>query len=206
MVNVVNETGRAQSDLTVSARTYDMTGKLLDQKEAWNINLPSQGVMNGLFGVPVPTMAAVNGVPQRTYFLELRLRRGTKVIDRNVYWLSTVGDVPTYTGNAYPNLSTYGDLRNLQTPTQDPINGLLPTTTVDSCATTRSISGPDGQDRAVDVTLTNRSSTVAFLVRADVRKGTGTTPAAGDNQVRPATYSDTYVTLWPGQSQTVTES
>src|SRR5262249_31012302 len=78
--------------------------------------------------------------------------------------------------------------------------------TVDACATTRTISGADGQDSAVDVTLTNRSSTVAFLVRADVRKGTGTTPATGDNQVRPATYSDNYVTLWPGQSQTVTES
>ncbi len=207
MVNVVNQTGRAQTDLTVSARTYDMTGKLLDQKEAWNINLPSQGVMNGLFGVPVPTLASVVGVPQRTYFLELRLKRGTRVIDRNVYWLSTVGDVPTYTGNAYPNLSTYGDLRNLQTPAQDPINGLLPSTTVDACATTRSVSGgADGQDTATDVTLVNRSSTVAFLVRVDVRRGAGSAPDSGDNQVRPANYSDNFVTLWPGQAQTVTET
>jgi exo-1,4-beta-D-glucosaminidase len=207
MVNVVNQTGRAQNDLTVSARTYDMTGAKIDQKEAWNINLPSQGVMNGLFQVPVPTLAPVGGVPQRTYFLELLLKRGTKIIDRNVYWLSTVGDVPTYTGNAYPNLSTYGDLRNLQTPAQDPINGLLPATTVDACASTRSLAGgADGQDTATDVTLVNRSSTVAFLVRADVRKGAGTTPDAGDNQVRPANYSDNFVTLWPGQAQTVTET
>ena len=206
MVNVVNQTGRAQSDLTVSARTYDMTGKLLDQKEAWNINLPSQGVMNGLFGVPVPTLPAVGGVPQRTYFLELQLKRGTRVIDRNVYWLSTVGDVPTYTGSAYPNLSTYGDLRNLQTPAQDPINGLLPATTVDACAATRSVSGADGQDTATDVTLVNRSSTVAFLLRVDVRRGAGSVPDAGDNQVRPANYSDNFVTLWPGQAQTITET
>ena len=207
MVNVVNQTGRAQNDLTVSARTYDMTGKLVDQKQAWNINLPSQGVMNGLFGVPVPALATVGGVPQRTYFLELQLKRGTRVIDRNVYWLSTVGDVPTYTGNAYPNLSTYGDLRNLQTPAQDPINGLLPATTVDACAATRSGStGTDGQDTATDVTLVNRSSTVAFLVRVDVRRGAGSTPDSGDNQVRPANYSDNFVTLWPGQAQTITET
>jgi exo-1,4-beta-D-glucosaminidase len=32
MVNVVNQTGRAQNDLTVSARTVDMAGKQLDQK------------------------------------------------------------------------------------------------------------------------------------------------------------------------------
>jgi hypothetical protein len=43
-----------------------MTGTKIDQKEAWNINLPSQGVMNGLFQVPVPTLAPVGGVPQRS--------------------------------------------------------------------------------------------------------------------------------------------
>ena len=207
MVNVANLTGSTQAGLTVSARTYDMTGKVIDSKDAWNISLPSQGVMNQLFQVPNPTLPDVNGVPQRTYFLELQLKRGTKVIDRNVYWLSTVNDVPTYTGNAYPNLTTYGDLRNLQTPAQDPINGLLAKTTLAACATTHAQSGlPDGQDTATDVRLTNQSSTVAFLARVDVRKGSGTTPAAGDNQLRPANYSDNYVTLWPGQSQTITET
>ncbi len=207
MVNVSNLTGQTQSGLTVTARTYDMTGQVIDTKDAWNITLPSQGVMNQLFAIPNPTLPAVNGVPQKTYFLELLLKRGTKVIDRNVYWLSTVNDVPTYTGNAYPNLSAYGDLRNLQTPTQDPVNGLLAKTTVDACATTHAQSGlSDGQDTATDVTLTNRSSTLAFLLRVDVRKGTGSTPAAGDNQLHPAGYSDNYVTLWPGQSQTVTET
>jgi exo-1,4-beta-D-glucosaminidase len=206
MVNVANLTGRAQTGITVSARTYDMQGNVIDRKDAWNIYLPSQGVMNQLFSIPNPTLPNVGSVPQRTYFLELLLKRGTQVIDRNVYWLSTVDDRPTYTGNAYPNLSQYGDLRNLQTPAQDPVNGLLPMTTVDACATTRSISGPDGQDTATDVTLTNKSSTLAFLVRVDVRQGTGTTPASGDNQVRPAKYSDNFVTLWPGQSQTITEA
>jgi hypothetical protein len=115
--------------------------------------------------------------------------------------------VPTYTGNAYPNLSQYGDLRNLQTPAQDPTNGMLAKTTVTTCATTHAQSGlSDSQDTATDVTLTNNSSTMAFLLRVDVRKGTGSTPASGDNQIHPADYSDNYVTLWPGQSQTVTET
>jgi len=207
MVNVANLTGVTQAGLTVSARTYDMTGKVIGAKDAWNISLPSQGVMNGLFDVPNPTLDPVNGVAQKTYFLELQLKRGKKVLDRNVYWLSTVNDIPTYTGNAYPNLSTYGDLRNLQTPQQDPIRGLLNKATLNACAVTRSAAGlPDGQDTATDVRLTNQSSTVAFLARVDVRKGAGTTPAAGDNQIRPANYSDNYVTLWPGQSQTITET
>ena len=206
-VNVANLTGRTQAGLTVSARAYDMAGKVIFSKDAWDITLPSQGVLNQLFAVPNPTLSDVNGVPQRTYFLELQLKRNGKVLDRNVYWLSTINDVPTYSGNAYPNLSTYGDLRNLQTPQQDPIRGLLPKTTIDACAATHAQAGlPDGRDTQTDVRLTNRSSTVVFLARVDVRKGTGTTPAAGDNQVRPAGYSDNYVTLWPGQSQTISET
>src|SRR3954447_11971778 len=58
MVNVVNQTGRAQSGLTVNSRVYDMSGNVVSSKDAWNIDLPSQGVMNGLFEVPVPTLAA----------------------------------------------------------------------------------------------------------------------------------------------------
>ena len=65
---------------------------------------------------------------------------------------------------------------------------------------------PDGQDTATDVRSTNRRARSRSSLRVDVRKGTGTTPAAGDNQVRPANYSDNYVTLWPGQSQTITET
>jgi exo-1,4-beta-D-glucosaminidase len=202
-VNVSNLTGASQSGLSVTARTYDMRGNVLGTQSAAGISLPSQGVMNGLLSVPNPSLPDVDGKPQRTYFLELLLTRGGEVVDRNVYWLSTVNDVPIYTGNAYPNLSTYGDLRNLQTPEKDPANGLLAKTTVESCAGTRRVSG---QQSATDVTLTNTSGTLAFLLRVDVRRGTGATLDAGDNQVRPATYSDNYVTLWPGQSQTITET
>ncbi len=58
MVNVANLTGSTQSGLTVSARTIDMAGNVIDAKDAWNINLPSQGVMNQLFQIPNPTLPA----------------------------------------------------------------------------------------------------------------------------------------------------
>jgi exo-1,4-beta-D-glucosaminidase len=184
-----------------------MQGHVLSTQTASDITLPSQGVMNRILMVPNPTLPDVNGVPQRTYFVELLLKRGSEMVDRNVYWLSTINDVPTYSGSAYPNLSTYGDLRNLQTPAQDPANGLLPKTGIDACAVTRKQPDrPGGEDLATDVTLTNNSDTLAFLLRVDVRRGKGSTLDSGDNQVRPATYSDNYVTLWPGQSQTITES
>jgi exo-1,4-beta-D-glucosaminidase len=206
-VGVSNLTGQTESGLSVTAKTYDMLGNVLTTQTASGITMPSQGVMNQILSVPTPSLPDVGTVPQRTYFLELVLNRGAQVVDRNVYWLSTVNDVPTYTGNAYPNLSTYGDLRNLQSPAEDPARGLLPRTAITACAVTHAQAGlSDGQDTATDVTLTNTSNTLAFLLRADVRRGNGTTPDTGDNQVRPATYSDNYVTLWPGQSQTITET
>ena len=60
-----------------------------------------------------------------------------------------------------------------------------------------------------DVTITNPSSNpaVAFFLRADVRRGTaGGTAPPGDNQVLPITWSDNDITLWPGESQTLTAS
>ena len=45
----------------------------------------------------------------------------------------------------------------------------------------------------------------AFLIRADVRRGTASgTPLGGDDQVLPILCSDNDVTLWPGERQTIT--
>jgi uncharacterized repeat protein (TIGR01451 family) len=69
--------------------------------------------------------------------------------------------------------------------------------------------GAGGSD-VTSVTITNPSSNkaVAFFVRADVRRGTGTpsggTALSGDNEVLPITWSDNDITLWPGESQTLT--
>jgi len=57
------------------------------------------------------------------------------------------------------------------------------------------------------VTITNTSTThtVAFFVRADVRRGTATgTELPGDNEVLPIAWSDNDITLFPGESQTLT--
>jgi len=42
-------------------------------------------------------------------------------------------------------------------------------------------------------------------MRADVRRGSADgTERQGDNQVLPITWSDNDITLWPGESQTLT--
>jgi exo-1,4-beta-D-glucosaminidase len=64
--------------------------------------------------------------------------------------------------------------------------------------------GPDGADTVTDVTIENTSTTVAFFIRADVRRGTAAgVLAAGDNEVVPTFWSDNDITLWPGESETL---
>jgi hypothetical protein len=57
------------------------------------------------------------------------------------------------------------------------------------------------------VTITNKSSTptVAFFLRADVRRGNANgSEQTGDNEILPIIWSDNDITLWPGESQTLT--
>jgi exo-1,4-beta-D-glucosaminidase len=57
-----------------------------------------------------------------------------------------------------------------------------------------------------DVTITNTSpnKTVAFFIRADVRRGNAAgVPSSGDNEVRPTLWTDNDITLWPGESETL---
>jgi exo-1,4-beta-D-glucosaminidase len=112
------------------------------------------------------------------YFVELVLSRHGKVVDRNVYWRSTKADVVDWgatQGNPQATMTSYADLSALRT---------LPRTSVDA----KAVSGHG----TTSVTITNRSDKVAFFLRADI---------PGD---RWATWDDNDITLWPGESQTIT--
>jgi exo-1,4-beta-D-glucosaminidase len=114
------------------------------------------------------------------YFVELELSRNGTVVDRNVYWRSTTPDVVDWAatqGNPQATMTQYADLSALQS---------LPRTAVDVTTTSRR--------GTTSVTITNNSDTVAFFLRADVQ---------GDQW---ATWDDNDITLWPGQSQTITAS
>jgi hypothetical protein len=135
---------------------------MLDDQTASNISLASQQVKNNVLTPKVPT-----GNPVQTYFVELVLKHNGNFVDRNVYWLATQPDMVNWSktlGQPQGTISTYANLTGLST---------LPQSTVSVTVRTLSQSGPDGADRATTVTITNTSSsTVAFLLRADVRRGT----------------------------------
>ncbi len=202
-VSVDNLSSRAVSGLSVDAKVYSLGGRLLDERTATGLTVASGRVARGLLHPHLPATTTPPR-PARSYFVELLLRQadGT-IVDRNVYWLSTQPDIvdwPATIGNAggFGTITQYADLRRLRT---------LPPATVSVTAQTRSEPGPDGADTVTDVTITNDSSkpAVAFFLRADLRRGTSAgTPAAGDNEVLPVFWNDNDVTLWPGESETLT--
>jgi exo-1,4-beta-D-glucosaminidase len=194
-VTLDNLTNTSQSGLSVESKVFSLAGAMLDDQTASNITLASQQVKTKVLTPKVPTSN-----PVQVYFVELLLKRSGTLVDRNVYWLSTQPDVVNWTktlGQPQGTLSQYANLQALQT---------LPQSAITATASTASQPGPDGADRATTVTITNTSSsTVAFLLRADVRRGTASgQELPGDNELQSSIWQDNDITLFPGESQTLT--
>ncbi len=190
-----NLTNTSQSGLSVESTVYSTSGTVLDDQTASNITLASQQVRTSVLTPKVPT-----GTPVQVYFVELQLRQNGNLVDRNVYWLSTQPDVVNWTktlGQPQGTLSQYANLQALQT---------LPQSAISATASTTTQAGPAGADRATTVTITNTSSSaVAFLVRADVRRGNASgQELPGDNELQSSIWQGNDITLFPGESQTLT--
>ncbi|WP_394825573.1 glycosyl hydrolase 2 galactose-binding domain-containing protein [Pendulispora albinea] len=196
-VTVANLGARIERDLSVQARVYDRDGNVLDDQTARGIALDSQQVKNKVLTLKVPA-ATTPPAPARVFFVQLLLRQGGKVVDRNVYWRSTQEDVVDWEkslGKPQATLSQYGNLQDLKG---------LPKSALSVVADTRRGHGPNGANTVTSVTVTNTSSkpVVGFFLRADVRRGTpGGAELPGDNQVQNALWDDNDITLWPGESQ-----
>ncbi len=194
-VTLDNLTNTTQSGLSVESKVYSLSGTVTDDQTASNISLTSQQVMTSVLTPKVPTTPAGT-----TYFVELQLKQNGTLIDRNAYWLSTTQDATNWTkslGQPVGAISTYANLTGLRSL------ATIPSSSIAESASTATQSGPDGADRATTVTITNNSSSVAFLLRADVRRGTGTTPAAGDNELQSSIWQGNDITLFPGESQSI---
>lgn len=196
-VTLDNLTSTTQPGLSVESRVFSLGGTLLDDQTASNVTLASQQVLDKVLTPKVP---ATGSSPVQVYFVELMLSQNGALLDRNVYWLSTQPDVVNWSktlGQPSGTVTTYANLQGLQT---------LPQSSVSATATTASQAGPDGADLATTVTITNTSaSTVAFLIRADLRRGTaGGTELGGDNELQSSVWRSDDITLFPGESQTLT--
>jgi exo-1,4-beta-D-glucosaminidase len=197
-VTLDNLSGGTQSNVSVEAKVYDTNGKVLDDQGVNGLSLTPQQVRNAVVKPKVPT-----STPGNVYFVELLVKQNNAVVDRNVYWQPTKQDAVDWAatlGNPQATMTSYADLTGLKS---------LAAAKVSATAATTSAAGPDGADRVTKVTITNTSTTptVGFFLRADVRRGTATGgEQAGDNQVTSTLWDDNDITLWPGESQTLSVS
>jgi exo-1,4-beta-D-glucosaminidase len=196
-VTLDNLSNATASGLSVEAKVYSLAGAVLNDQTASNITLSSQQVLDKVLAPVVPKAGSS---PVQVYFVELVLSHNGSVVDRNVYWLSTQQDATNWSktlDNPAGVITQYANMQAL---------GTLAQSSVSATATTARQAGPDGADLATNVTIKNTSSsTVAFLLRADVRRGTASgQELTGDNELESSTWQSDDITLFPGESQTIT--
>lgn len=183
-VVVVNNRHGAEAGLTVEAGLFTMDGTQKYLKSVAGIGVPGDG--DRAVALTVPTVSGLSG----TYLARLVLKDGTgREIGRNVYWLSTKDDVIDWANNDwyYVPTTSYANLAGL--------SGLAP---VSVTASATSAGGADGTTTTT-VTLRNTSTgkVPAFMVDAHVLGAAGA-------PVLPVRWSDNDVSLWPGESTTLT--
>jgi exo-1,4-beta-D-glucosaminidase len=181
-VVVINRNHAPVSGLGVKVDLFNVDGTAKFSQTA-TVSVNGDGAKSAALTVP-----AVSGL-STTYLARLILTDGSgKEIDRNVYWLSTKADVMNWDGNDwyYVPTTASADLTGLSSLAQSSVQALGSTTSSAGTSVTT-------------VTLRNTGSgtTPAFFTDAHIVDEAG-------KPVLPIRWSDNEVTLWPGESTTLT--
>ncbi|MCA2228932.1 glycosyl hydrolase 2 galactose-binding domain-containing protein [Nonomuraea aurantiaca] len=177
-VVVVNSGTSAASGLTVKTDVFNMDGTSKYTNTA-TVTAPADG--GKATAVTVPSISGLS----TTYLVRLSLLRGGEEIDRNVYALSTASDVIDWDNNDwyYVPTTSYANLTGLNGLAQAPI--------------TATATSPSPGNVSVTIKNTGTGAIPAFMLDAHV------VDAAG-KPVLPIQWSDNAISLWPGESKTLT--
>jgi archaellum component FlaF (FlaF/FlaG flagellin family) len=177
---LVNTGLSARSGLSVQTTIFNADGTVKSDTTQSNVTAKGNG------STTLDKVATPSGL-STTYFVRLLLKDASgAVVDRNVYWLSTKADTMNYDKSTWYDTpqTGYADLSGLQNLGAGKVDVSASTTT-------------SGDRSTTSVKLTNSGSKVAFFLRATIRKG------ASGGELAPVTWSDDYVTIWPGESVTL---
>jgi exo-1,4-beta-D-glucosaminidase len=182
-IMLVNQMLTSEHGLRASIRVRNLDGRVLYERRLQGIDLAGNAARQ------LATLPALAGL-SRTYFVELELAAANgKPISRNVYWLSTQTDELDWAHSNWYLTPTvqYADLTPLQS---------LPAATSEVRATVRH----EGTDDIATVTLTvpPSSRAVALFQHVSIKR------SARGELILPILWSDNDVTLWPGESLTLT--
>jgi exo-1,4-beta-D-glucosaminidase len=180
-VDVVNSTLTTRSGLTATATLYNLPGLT----QASTTSAPVTATANS--SVKALTIPAVTGL-STTYLIRLQLKDSAgAVVSNNLYWYSTSPDVLGNKSNWY--MTATSKSANLTGLASLPSNAGVTKTVTRTTA---------GTQQTVTVTLNNTGSTIAFFLRPEVTAGNG------GSEVVPISWSDNYVSLFPGEQTTLT--
>ena len=181
-VTLDNISPAAATGLSVTAQTYALDGTLKTSQTANKLSVAANHT------AAVLTLSSPSGI-SGAYLIKLILKDSAgKEIDRNVYWWSSKTDKLDWANSDWFHTPTtqYANLSGL--------TGMAKTTV---SVTTNSTSSGSDETTTVKLTNTGSGKVPAFFVEAKLRDGAG-------NQVTPVYWSDNDVTLWPGESITLT--
>jgi exo-1,4-beta-D-glucosaminidase len=180
---LINHTLTSEHGLQAIVRVRNLDGSVPYERRLQHIDLAGNGTRQ------LATLPALAGL-SRTYFIELELASANgKPISRNVYWLSTQTDELDWANSNWylTPVTRYADLTALQS---------LPAATSEVRATVRHEVEED--IATIALTVPPSSKAVALFQHVSVRR------SAGGEPMLPILWSDNDVTLWPGESLTLT--
>ncbi len=181
-VKVVNSTLAGHTGMTAVATVYNIPDLTQMYTNQVSLSVPANASTQAF---TLPTLGGLTP----TYFIRLQLKNAAgQVVSDNLYWYSTTPDTLGNKSNWYStSVRTYANLTGL--------NSLAANNNLTATAIRTGAGGKD----TVTITLHNTSaSNLAFFVRAEVTAGNG------GLEVLPVTYTENYVSLWPGESITIT--
>ena len=184
-ISVVNQTPDRRTDLKVRVRTYDLSGRLRDDRSADNVGVDSGAAVRAVTLPPGPRDSPV-------FFVRCELLDAAgATVAENVYWQSQqIDDVgPPANDSAFVSRQiSWADMTALN---------WMPRPALDIAASRAAGDGNGADGTGVDITLRNRTSGVAFFQRAELLA------APDGDEILPIEYDDNYVTVFPGETVTI---
>jgi exo-1,4-beta-D-glucosaminidase len=179
-VSVFNSTLENFPGMTVTATIYNIPDLAQKFSKQATLDVPAD-LPTDAFTIP-----KVDGL-STTYFLRLQLKNASgDLAGDNLYWYSTQPDVFNFEKSDWyiTPVAKYANLTGLnQLPKNSDVK----------------VSSKQTSDGLAQITLSNANKTnIAFFVRSEILAGKN-----GD-EIAPIDYSDNYISLWPGETKSIT--
>jgi exo-1,4-beta-D-glucosaminidase len=180
---VVNTTHQPHRNLRLTIRILD-----IDSREKFSktleIDLPADANVKSLVLPDIPELSS-------TFFLKLTLEDARReIVSSNFYWLSKTDDVLDWQKSTwyYTPTTSFADMTKLQSLPQAKLN-------VSTSTIRKSV-----EEETAHVTISNPGKQLAFFVQLQIKRG------RSEHPVLPVVWRDNYVSLLPGETQTITAS